>query len=62
MLATPQGFRLVFTEPSDPTSAGDPASYRLTSYTYELHERYGSVEMDTQPATESEEVGDARAA
>ncbi|MFO0827936.1 MAG: hypothetical protein U0572_07265 [Phycisphaerales bacterium] len=49
MSARPDGFRLTFTEPVDPASAGNPASYRMTSYTYELHERYGSDEMDTKP-------------
>jgi hypothetical protein len=51
MSATPQGFRLRFTKPVDPASASNPASYAMTSYTYELHEAYGSPEMDTKPCT-----------
>ena len=51
MSATPGGFRLTFTQPADKASAGDPASYSMTSYTYELHEAYGSAEMDTKPCT-----------
>lgn len=49
MSATPVGFRLTFTQPVDRASAGDITSYRMTSYTYELHEAYGSNEMDTKP-------------
>jgi hypothetical protein len=49
--ATPNGFRLRFTKPVDRASAADPASYACKTYTYELHERYGSDEMDTKPAT-----------
>ncbi len=48
MTATKDGFRLRFTKPVDPATAGDPASYRFTSYTYELHAKYGSDEMDTK--------------
>ena len=51
MSATPTGFRLTFTQPVDAASAGDPKSYAMTSYTYELHEAYGSAEMDTKPCT-----------
>ena len=46
MRARADGFELVFTLPVDPASAGDPASYTLASYTYELHAAYGSDEMD----------------
>lgn len=49
MSATPSGFRLTFTGEVDAATAGDPSSYRMTSYTYELHEAYGSDEMDTAP-------------
>lgn len=48
MSARPDGFRLTFTQPVDSTSAGDIASYSMSSYTYELHERYGSDEMETK--------------
>jgi hypothetical protein len=51
MSATPTGFRLTFTLPVDAKTAADPASYAMSSYTYELHEAYGSAEMDTKPCT-----------
>ncbi len=51
MSATPKGFRLAFTMPVDAKAAADVASYAMTSYTYELHEAYGSNEMDTKPCT-----------
>lgn len=46
MRAAAGGFELEFTAPIDAKSAADPASYRLSSYTYELHEEYGSAKMD----------------
>ena len=46
MRARPDGFELTFTRPVDPASAGATSSYRLESYTYELHASYGSAEMD----------------
>ncbi len=46
MRAAPGGFELEFTAPFDAESAADPASYGLSSYTYELHEEYGSAKMD----------------
>jgi glucose/arabinose dehydrogenase len=46
MCARPDGFELVFTAPFDPATATDPASYRMESYTYPLHERYGGDEID----------------
>ncbi len=46
MRAKSDGFELTFTQPVDPASAADPASYSLQSYTYELHASYGSAEMD----------------
>ncbi len=49
MVATPKGFRLNFTLPVDATTASNVASYHMSSYTYELHEAYGSNEMDTKP-------------
>ena len=48
MRAAPDGFELTFTAPVDAETATDPASYALSSYTYELHASYGSDEMDTQ--------------
>jgi hypothetical protein len=46
MRAVPGGFELEFTSALDPALAADPAHYRLRSYTYELHEEYGSAKMD----------------
>ncbi len=42
----PDGFRLVFTRPVDPDTAGDTESYSLQRYTYRLHSDYGSPEVD----------------
>jgi mono/diheme cytochrome c family protein len=44
--ARPNGFRVVFTAPVDPKTAGDPASYRLEHYRYEYTGAYGSPELD----------------
>lgn len=49
MKAAPDGFVLSFTEDLDPATAADPASYRMVSYTYEWHAKYGSDEMDEAP-------------
>jgi len=49
MRAVAGGFELEFTLPVEETSAVDPASYRMSSYTYELHEEYGSAKMDERP-------------
>ena len=35
------GFELTFTEPVDPTTAVDPASYTIGTYTYIFQGRYG---------------------
>jgi glucose/arabinose dehydrogenase len=48
MRARPDGFELELTADVDPETAGDPASYRMSSYTYELHASYGSDEMDVR--------------
>jgi len=45
MTARPDGFRLTLTKPCDKTLIS-PDGFRLKSYTYELHEEYGSDEMD----------------
>jgi hypothetical protein len=51
MRARPDGFELAFTAPVDPATAGATGSYRMESYTYELHSAYGSDEMDrAEPA------------
>jgi len=49
MRAKPDGFELVFTEPVDPATAADPASYTMTSYTYLYSSAYGSDEIETAP-------------
>ncbi|HEX6986583.1 MAG TPA: hypothetical protein VF170_14470, partial [Planctomycetaceae bacterium] len=46
MRALPDGFELVFTEPVDPKSAADAASYDLSTYTYIFQASYGSPEVD----------------
>ncbi len=46
MRARPDGFELTFTRAVDPETAGDPASYRMESYTYRLSENYGGPEED----------------
>jgi hypothetical protein len=45
MHARPDGFELFFTRPVDPQSAGDVASYAMTSHTYLYHSTYGSDEI-----------------
>lgn len=49
--ATPDGFDLQFTEPVDPATAGDPASYKMFAFTYEYHSRYGCDELEQQALT-----------
>lgn len=49
MRAIAGGFELEFTAAVDAKLAADPATYRMSSYTYELHEEYGSEKMDEQP-------------
>jgi hypothetical protein len=61
MRVTPNGFELTFTEDVDEASAANPASYAMTSYTYEYHRTYGSDEMQTQaPTVRSAQVVDPR--
>ena len=47
MEATPDGFRITFTKEIDPASAVEPTNYSMRSYTYLLHEPYGSPETNT---------------
>ena len=47
MRARPDGFELEFTRPAERKVASDVAFYELSSYTYLLHEPYGSPETDT---------------
>jgi hypothetical protein len=46
MRAASQGFELAFTRPVDRSVAADTGNYRVESYTYLLHETYGSDEVD----------------
>lgn len=46
MSALSDGFELTFTEPVDPTSAGDPDSYAMSAWTYIYRAEYGSPEVD----------------
>ena len=49
MTIAPDGFDVAFTQPLDPATAQNPASYALTSFTYEYHPDYGCAELDSQP-------------
>ncbi|AMV17887.1 PQQ-dependent sugar dehydrogenase [Planctomyces sp. SH-PL14] len=62
MRAKPDGFELVFTQPVDPATAGNIASYKLQTYTYIFQASYGSPEVDhTEPTIESATVsGDGK--
>ena len=46
MRARPDGFELTFTQPVDPATAGDPASYSMREFTYAYREDYGGPEVD----------------
>ncbi|WP_411846891.1 ThuA domain-containing protein [Roseibacillus persicicus] len=46
MRALPDGFELTFTEPVDPATASDPASYEMAAWTYIYQSSYGSPEVD----------------
>jgi glucose/arabinose dehydrogenase len=46
MRAKPDGFELTFTEPVDPATAADPASYKAREFTYVYRGDYGSPEVD----------------
>ena len=53
MHARPDGFELTFTAPADPAAAGDPKSYRVSTYTYIYQSSYGSPEVDeTKPTVD----------
>ena len=57
MRATSNGFELTFTEPVDPTTAANPDSYKLSTYTYIYQAQYGSPEVDgTTPTIAKIEV------
>ena len=46
MRAKPDGFELTFTEPVDPQTVGDPASYSMKAYTTIYQSSYGSPKVD----------------
>lgn len=48
MKAAPDGFVLTFTQDVDRIAAENIASYTMSSYTYEYHQKYGSDEMETK--------------
>ncbi len=48
--AEPDGFTVHFTEPADPATAGDPASYAMDTFTYIYQAEYGSPEVDKTTA------------
>lgn len=48
MRAKKDGFELEFTQPVDPKTASDPASYQMQSYTYLYHSTYGSDEIQNR--------------
>jgi hypothetical protein len=45
------GFELKFTEPVEPKTAGDPASYKMNTFTYIYQSSYGSPEVDPTTPT-----------
>jgi glucose/arabinose dehydrogenase len=49
MRLTKTGFRLTFTKPVDPATAGDPGMYSFTHYYYLYHGQYGSPKTDITP-------------
>ncbi len=44
--AEPDGFLLTFTQPVDPKTAADPASYAVAGFTYRYHSIYGSAPIN----------------
>jgi len=62
MRARPDGFELTFTDKVDAATAGDPKSYKLSTYTYIYQAAYGSPEVDaTEPKiTKIDVAGDGR--
>ncbi len=53
MRAKPDGFELTFTQPVNPQTVADPASFKISTYTYIFQASYGSPEVDhTTPTIE----------
>lgn len=46
MKLTKEGWQLVFTEPVDSKTAGDPSSYQMEAWTYIYQSSYGSPQVD----------------
>src|SRR5690606_20993047 len=46
--ARPDGFEITFTQPVDPRTASDPASYAVEGFIYQFHHTYGSPTIDQQ--------------
>jgi glucose/arabinose dehydrogenase len=58
MRAKSDGFELTFTQPIDPATAADPASYSMSTYAYIYQSQYGSPEVDvTTPTITRVEIG-----
>jgi mono/diheme cytochrome c family protein len=47
--ARSDGFRIAFTRPVEPSTATDPAAYRIERFRYEYTGAYGSPELDRTP-------------
>ena len=62
--AKPDGFEFTFTEPVDPNTAANPASYTIKTYTHIYQSSYGSPKVDeTTPTVKSVAVAkDGRSA
>ncbi len=48
---TSDGFTITFTEEVDPVIAANPASYKVTDFTYKYHHNYGSPVIDQENRT-----------
>jgi hypothetical protein len=51
MKATPTGFKVSFTQPVDPATAGDVKSYAMQCWTYRYHADYGDKPREQHPLT-----------
>lgn len=55
----PQGFRIAFTRPVDLTTAENPQSYKIGTFTHPYHGGYGGPEIDrTNPTIKSIKISD----
>ena len=55
-LGSKEGFELIFTQPLDPATASDPASYGMDAWTYIYQKGYGSPEVDQTTPTVSKAI------